>query len=431
MARETINGISVPIPGTGEPADFVGDLRQIATDLSASTASTIRQYAPIGSIKPDSRRAFPAAITQEFVLLDLDSPESAITNRLYHLFEPDNTGPIIFHGSLSAGVNGTISTTEAGTIDCYTADENGIAFPDAFAAGPFVQEWESDAPLLHLVGNFVDNNPYELYVDGERLTSLGIVTPVGRRHLIDWSGVSRPRHYRAVFRPGGGLAAICTSKTYAVWAPTTATPLLGVMGDSYLSTGQTTAQRVNGQIPYIIGRVLGARVAASGFGGSGYLTDSGGGQNDGLDRIARFDNMPLSGMVVMLGINDPASGLQARAEAVFARFRQAHPHVPLYVFGPWYPSAAAETTYADRRTAIAAAVANTDAAHFIDNRGWITGSGRAGDIAEGGSTAANLTGDGNADRFIGDGTHTTPGIGSTYLGLRAAHALADVIGVTA
>lgn len=36
MARETINGISVPIPGTGEPADFVGDLRQIATDLSAS-----------------------------------------------------------------------------------------------------------------------------------------------------------------------------------------------------------------------------------------------------------------------------------------------------------------------------------------------------------------------------------------------------------
>lgn len=39
MARETINGISVPIPGTGEPADFVGDLRQIATDLPASTGS--------------------------------------------------------------------------------------------------------------------------------------------------------------------------------------------------------------------------------------------------------------------------------------------------------------------------------------------------------------------------------------------------------
>jgi hypothetical protein len=39
MARETINGISVPIPGTGEPADFIGDLRRIATDLSASIAS--------------------------------------------------------------------------------------------------------------------------------------------------------------------------------------------------------------------------------------------------------------------------------------------------------------------------------------------------------------------------------------------------------
>ena len=37
MARETINGISVPVPGTGEPADFQGDLRRFATDLPAST----------------------------------------------------------------------------------------------------------------------------------------------------------------------------------------------------------------------------------------------------------------------------------------------------------------------------------------------------------------------------------------------------------
>lgn len=36
MARETINGISVPVPGTGEPADFQGDLRRLATDLPAS-----------------------------------------------------------------------------------------------------------------------------------------------------------------------------------------------------------------------------------------------------------------------------------------------------------------------------------------------------------------------------------------------------------
>lgn len=40
MARELINGISVPVPGTGEPADFQGELRSFATDLSAS-------YAPI------------------------------------------------------------------------------------------------------------------------------------------------------------------------------------------------------------------------------------------------------------------------------------------------------------------------------------------------------------------------------------------------
>lgn len=45
MARETINGISVPIPGTGEPADFVGDLRRIATDLSASKVETALSWA--------------------------------------------------------------------------------------------------------------------------------------------------------------------------------------------------------------------------------------------------------------------------------------------------------------------------------------------------------------------------------------------------
>lgn len=38
MARETINGISVPIPGTGEPPDFVSDLRRIASDIPTTIA---------------------------------------------------------------------------------------------------------------------------------------------------------------------------------------------------------------------------------------------------------------------------------------------------------------------------------------------------------------------------------------------------------
>lgn len=55
MARETINGISVPIPGTGEPADFVGDLRQIATDLSASTADMIEPGETDPQVAVDTR----------------------------------------------------------------------------------------------------------------------------------------------------------------------------------------------------------------------------------------------------------------------------------------------------------------------------------------------------------------------------------------
>lgn len=72
MARETINGISVPIPGTGEPADFVGDLRRIATDLSASTEATagavnvlnhgaVADSAGTAGNGTDNRAAFQAA----------------------------------------------------------------------------------------------------------------------------------------------------------------------------------------------------------------------------------------------------------------------------------------------------------------------------------------------------------------------------------
>mgnify|MGYP000486457996 CR=1 FL=1 len=49
MAREDINGISVPIPDTGEPPDFVGDLRRIASDLAAAVDARTPQVVNHGS----------------------------------------------------------------------------------------------------------------------------------------------------------------------------------------------------------------------------------------------------------------------------------------------------------------------------------------------------------------------------------------------
>lgn len=50
MARETISGISVPIAGTGEPPDFVADLRRIAEDAGETFAAKINedQRLPLG-----------------------------------------------------------------------------------------------------------------------------------------------------------------------------------------------------------------------------------------------------------------------------------------------------------------------------------------------------------------------------------------------
>lgn len=64
MARELINGISVPIAGTGEPADFIGDLRSFATDLSASfeTAVPVTRFGALGDGVTDDTAAIQACI---------------------------------------------------------------------------------------------------------------------------------------------------------------------------------------------------------------------------------------------------------------------------------------------------------------------------------------------------------------------------------
>ena len=87
MARETINGISVPIPGTGEPADFVGDLRQIATDLPASQAAFFRFLgwvqapAPSGS---DQRAALQALLDDADTRVLLLRPGQYVVGQVEH-----------------------------------------------------------------------------------------------------------------------------------------------------------------------------------------------------------------------------------------------------------------------------------------------------------------------------------------------------------
>lgn len=60
MARETINGLSMPVPGTGEPADFQGELRAIAQGLPDAYARGA--YLAVGDGVADDAPRIQAAL---------------------------------------------------------------------------------------------------------------------------------------------------------------------------------------------------------------------------------------------------------------------------------------------------------------------------------------------------------------------------------
>lgn len=120
MARETINGISVPIPGTGEPADFVGDLRQIATDLSASIearlAINVIDYGADPTGATSSKTAIEAALTAAGSGGTIYFPPGS-----YHCANITISAPVkiaSFKATLYKNANGPVLIFNAADIDC-------------------------------------------------------------------------------------------------------------------------------------------------------------------------------------------------------------------------------------------------------------------------------------------------------------------------
>lgn len=140
MARETINGISVPVPGTGEPADFVSDLRRIATDLSASTA---------GKAKDVEGGAFLKPVRVPMVVTERAWPDRYVD---YRILWTENAGQTLYGWSshdyrLRKSTDGGSTWTRKGLTVSWGAP-GGVGFLKTAAGTLLVQRSSNTAEIF-------------------------------------------------------------------------------------------------------------------------------------------------------------------------------------------------------------------------------------------------------------------------------------------
>ncbi len=154
---------------------------------------------------------------------------------------------------------------------------------------------------------------------------------------------------------------------------------------------------------------------ASGIGGTGYTY----GGSVHLTWGARLQSDVLRwhpATVVFAGSANDLTASPAAFEravtAVFERTRRALPHARLIAVGPWLYSGVIPPNYLAFNQIIQAAITKVGGA-FIDNDGWITGTG---------STQAPSDAGGNASTYIGTANHPNVA-GYRYIGNRLAAAI--------
>ena len=108
----------------------------------------------------------------------------------------------------------------------------------------------------------------------------------------------------------------------------------------------------------------------------------------------------------------PSATLRNAVTSVFTRTRRALPHARLIAVGPWLFSGLIPPGYLASNQIISAAIRQVGGA-FIDNQGWITGTGSTQDPSHDG---------GNASTYIGTANHPNVA-GYRYIGARLAAAI--------
>jgi lysophospholipase L1-like esterase len=265
--------------------------------------------------------------------------------------------------------------------------------------------------------------PYRLIVDGRYVsvagTVLGVTSGTTLQHLLLDFGARAPRRVVLEGQYSQGFAGGFCEATGQLRRPDDDAPALAFLGDSYVF-GSSASVMGDGVVP-VMGDWMGARVHASGSGGTGWATPTN----------LRFDERIAAGdlalgeaapdlICLMASINDRARDMavvRANAATGLRAARVRYPAVPIVVFG-CLPAATGGTTLACEQAvqAAVAQVADPQVA-FVPVTGdatgaWVTGTGRIG-AASGTGTSDWAT--------VSDGIH--PGDeGCAHIGRRYADA---------
>lgn len=259
---------------------------------------------------------------------------------------------------------------------------------------------------------------YQLWIDGREVVAPTTVpAPLDTVYRIPIAVTTRrPVHVRLRLR-GASFYRVRTTPAGALWRPKF--PLYSkaayILGDSFTAAA-------NDSLGWGYGTgvcdLLGWEARLGGQSGTGYTNAGSGAPNKTfLDRISS-DVIPENpGVVVILGsVNDATAATAGTAAAsTYAALAAALPRVPVFVFGPQWPTDAANSNRDLVEAAIqASALAAPNVAKYTTLKGWVTGTGKVG----------TTTGTGTADVFTSsDGVHPSDA-GMRYLADRVAQEIA-------
>ncbi|HAY0385873.1 TPA: SGNH/GDSL hydrolase family protein [Escherichia coli] len=242
-----------------------------------------------------------------------------------------------------------------------------------------IVEFISDAPALdiRLVGG---NAQYDLYVDGQRVSSTPVTTDSSGSpyiYTVDWDGSVQLRHYR-LCGINTGFGGVITGQAYTVIVPSgNRRPLAWQMGDSYtVGIGATQASYNDFRV---MCDALGLDGIADGISGSGWTSTQDGRVPPERIRL-KLGNITRQPQYVFLSLGYNDAGTEAMdtltenfTETV-EEIRRLCPLAKIIVIGPATPLGA--TTALDTIREVLMTCSDALGVPFVDMRNVVNSSNR-------------------------------------------------------
>ena len=245
--------------------------------------------------------------------------------------------------------------------------------------------------------------PIRFTVDG-RFVSPSVLSASGdNRFRFQFTGERKVRKIGFFWSGSNSFYGIQLNPVDSVWKPAAEGAVnLFVVGDSYIGGSNFHPATTERGIHHIVANAIGCKnYQADGVGGSGYISAGSETPFGSATRLARV-NLNSNVIVVLGGINDTLTGLQAAVVSYLSSLRARCPRALIVVGGVYAGVSGPDATTLNKEQAIKDAVtqANDSRIVFMPISSaispWISGTGRV--------SATNNSG--NSDLYQSpDGTH--------------------------